>query len=197
MKTTYFKVDRAIQNHWLWQDKPFSRGQAWIDLLLLAAYKDHRAIFNGHIITRKRGEVHASIGFFSDRWGWSRNKVYRFIKELKKDGMVTSSGTTDGTVIHIEKYTFYQDEYITHGTPHETTNGTTAEQPRNNHETTAEHNRKKDITDKKDNNYYFYKDDSELYPRMGTAELLKRAEEKMDPKYRRNLEEIRRRKPQR
>lgn len=125
MKTTFFKVDRDIQNHWLWNDKPFSRGQAWIDLLLLATHTDHQGILDGKIINRKRGEVHVSIVFLAERWGWSRNKVYRYIALLKNQKMVTSNGTTDGTIITIEKYSFYQGDYTANGTSNETPDGTT------------------------------------------------------------------------
>jgi len=36
----WISVYRSIQGHWLWEDRPFARGQAWIDLLLQANYKD-------------------------------------------------------------------------------------------------------------------------------------------------------------
>lgn len=124
MKTTYFKIDRDIQNHWLWSDKPFTKGQAWIDLLLLATHTDHKSLLDGKVISKKRGEVHVSIGFLADRWGWSRNKVYRYIDLLKSEKMVTSNGTTDGTVITIEKYAFYQSDYTTNGTTNGTADGT-------------------------------------------------------------------------
>ena len=29
-------VHRSLQEHWLWDEKPFSKGQAWIDLIMLA-----------------------------------------------------------------------------------------------------------------------------------------------------------------
>ena len=125
MKTNYFKVDRDIQNNWLWKDKPFSRGQAWIDLLLLATHTDHKTYYNGQVITRRRGEVHTSIQFLAERWGWSRNKVYRFVEILTTEKMVTSNGTTNGTVITIENYAFYQGDYSTGGTTNETPLGTT------------------------------------------------------------------------
>ena len=124
MKTTFFKVDRDIQNHWLWNDKPFSRGQAWIDLLLLATHTDHKGLLDGKIISRKRGEVHVSIVFLAERWGWSRNKVYRYLDLLKSEKMVTTNGTTDGTIITIEKYAFYQGDYTRDGTTNGTTDGT-------------------------------------------------------------------------
>lgn len=194
MKTTYFKIDRGIQDHWLWADKPFSRGQAWIDLLLLAAYKDHRGIVNGHIVTRKRGEVHASIVFLADRWGWSRNKVYRFLNELKKEQMVTTNGTADGTTLYIEKYAIYQDAYTadgtTNGTPteHPRNNlGTTAEQPRNNLGTQYKKGYKEKEIKKRDKNGFI----------KGTQEegrnIFREAEKRMPEAYKKNLEEIRKR----
>lgn len=128
MKTTFFKVDRDIQNNWLWNDKPFARGQAWIDLLLMATHTDHQGYLDGQVIDKKRGEVHVSIVFLAERWGWSRNKVYRFLRTLKNEKMVSYNGTTNGTIIYIEKYTFYQGDYTKNGTLNGTTDGTTTEQ---------------------------------------------------------------------
>lgn len=36
------KVYRDITKHWLWEDKPFSRGQAFIDLLLMVNHQDKK-----------------------------------------------------------------------------------------------------------------------------------------------------------
>ena len=113
MKTTFFKVDRDIQNHWLWNDKPFSRGQAWIDLLLLATHTDRKTFNRGQLIDKKRGEVHVSIGFLCDRWGWSKTKVKTYLKTLEDEQMVLTKSTTQGTIIFIEKYAFYQGDYTT------------------------------------------------------------------------------------
>lgn len=125
MKTTYFKVDRDIQKHWLWNDKPFSRGQCWIDLLLLATHTDRKTFHKGQLIDRKRGEVHCSIGFLCERWGWSKNKVNTFLSQLKRDAMITTKGTTQGTVIFIENYAFYQSDYTAKGTTKGLSQGTT------------------------------------------------------------------------
>lgn len=37
--TGWIKLHRKITDHWLWEDKPFARGQAMIDLLILAGYQ--------------------------------------------------------------------------------------------------------------------------------------------------------------
>ncbi|WP_322020128.1 hypothetical protein [Clostridium butyricum] len=49
------KIYRDIQDHWLWEDKPFSRGQAWIDLILLVNHEDNKTLIDGELIEVKRG----------------------------------------------------------------------------------------------------------------------------------------------
>ncbi len=116
MKTTYFKIDRDIQNHWLWQEKPFSKGQAWIDLILLTTYANNRRFYKGEVVERKRGELHTSLKYLSERWGWSRDRVRRFVKTLESDKMLTLNTTPNNTVITIENYDIYQGEYTPNNT---------------------------------------------------------------------------------
>ena len=59
----FLKLSRRITDHWLWTDKPFSKGQAWIDLLLLANYEDGKKITDGKVIDCKRGDVNVSISY--------------------------------------------------------------------------------------------------------------------------------------
>lgn len=73
MNDGWIKLDRAIQDNWLWEDKPFDKGKAWIDLLMLANWKDNKIPFKGEIVTCKRGDVNISITALAERWGWSRN----------------------------------------------------------------------------------------------------------------------------
>lgn len=125
MGVGYIKLDRRILESDIWMEKPFDRARAWVDLLLLANWKDRDEIYRGRLVHRKRGDVNCSIGWLADRWGWSRNKVYRYLEQLSRTQMCTVDGTTHGTTIHIEKYAFYQDGQNTHGTTNGTTNGTT------------------------------------------------------------------------
>lgn len=108
-------LERKITEHFLWDDKPFSQGQAWIDLLLLANHKDHKLPYKGEIITCKRGEVNRSISWLASRWGWSRKKTRSFLGLLEGDGMVATKVSTNRTTITIENYAFYQS----HGTTKE------------------------------------------------------------------------------
>lgn len=121
----YIKLNRQILENWIWQEKPFSRGQAWIDLLLLANYKDGKEMYRGKLLDRRRGCVYCSTLWLADRWGWSRGKVRRFLNALKADGMLTENGTTDGTTLTIENYTKFQGSRPTNSTTNGTTGSTT------------------------------------------------------------------------
>ena len=57
MNNGWIPIHRQLQEHWLWEDKPFSKGQAWIDLLMLANYKDTKVPYKGEIISCKTGGV--------------------------------------------------------------------------------------------------------------------------------------------
>lgn len=123
----FFKIDRDLLSHYLWKDTPFSKGQAWIDLIGMACYKDTTDMYNGQIIHCKRGNVYKTFSYLSRRWGWSRKKVTSFIRALERDEMVATKVTTHGTTITIVNYDKFQGQGTTNGT----TDGTTEEQQKN------------------------------------------------------------------
>ena len=115
MRTSYAKIDRGIMRHWLWSDKPFARGQAWMDLILQAAYHDHKEMVGGALTDIRRGEVWTTIAALSERWGWSRGKTTRFLSDLEADTMVSIKRTQKITAITIENYSLYQCDYSVDG----------------------------------------------------------------------------------
>jgi len=122
----WFKVERDISDHWIWKSKePFDKRSAWIDLILLANFKDFKTSYKGKIVYRKRGEVNTSIVYLAKRWRWDRRKVDRFLMALEADNMLHVDSTPNGTTITLENYGFYQDN----GTADSTPNGTTSAQP--------------------------------------------------------------------
>lgn len=105
----YISLFRDIKDHWLWEDKPFSRGQAFIDLIIRASYKNKKISFNGKIIELERGEFITSILKLSENWGWSRWKVKAFLDLLVDDNMITYKTDNKKTTIKVLKYDVYQD----------------------------------------------------------------------------------------
>ena len=119
----FIKLYRTVTECWVWDDKPFSKGQAWIDLLLLANHADAKAPAGNEIVDVKRGQSLRSILDMADRWGWSRKKVSNFLNTLQTDGMIEQKRTTKYTLITIVNYDLYQAK----------------EQQKNNAGTTREH----------------------------------------------------------
>ena len=115
-KSGYIKIDRGILKHWLWEDKPFSKGQAWIDLLLLAVWKESKELYRGELVERTPGEIFCSIEWLADKWGWNRKTVMRFLDVLERDNMITQTRTKKGTTITIVNWTVYQTQGTTQGT---------------------------------------------------------------------------------
>lgn len=111
------KIYRDIQEHWLWEDKPFSRGQAWIDLILSVNHDDNKALIDGELIEVKRGSKITSLRKLAEQWGWSATKVKKFLEQLGKDKMITYKSDSKKTLVTIENYGLYQDSDNTEKTP--------------------------------------------------------------------------------
>ncbi len=100
----WIKLYRQITDNELWEDKPFARGQAWVDLLIMADSKDGECFFNGKIQPTRVGEVRTSILYLSKRWGWGNRKVKSFLDNLKKVGMIDFNCTSKCTTIFLVNY---------------------------------------------------------------------------------------------
>ena len=124
MNDGYIKLYRQIFNNELWSEKPFSRAQAWIDLLLKANYAPSRCTIKGKRVTIKRGQLLRAEETLAEDWGWSRGKVRRFLTYLDKNGNISKNGTAIGTLITIENYETFQGERPENGTTDGTADGT-------------------------------------------------------------------------
>lgn len=100
----YVTLSRELFNHEIWEEKPFSKGQAWIDLIQLANYKDKKVFYKGEVVVCKRGDVNLSFTELGKRWGWNRMTVRRFIKVLEKQKMCATNVTTHRTTITLINY---------------------------------------------------------------------------------------------
>lgn len=118
----WIKLERAIADSWLWEDKPFTKGMAWIDLILLVNHETRQIYFDGDLITVERGSAITSIYKLSKRWGWDRKRTTRFLNLLEVHKMATTKRTTHGTTVTIVNY----DKYQNRGTTKGTTNAPTA-----------------------------------------------------------------------
>lgn len=130
----WIKIHRNITENPMYFSEPFTRMQAWIDLLLVANYRDSVIYVRGNKVDVKRGQIAKSQDFFATRWKWSRGKVIRFLDELQKCGQIVQQKSNVITLISVVNYEYYQqdgttDEPQTDSRQYNkrTTNGTTDE----------------------------------------------------------------------
>ena len=102
-------LHRSIQDSWVWQNEPFSRGQAWIDLLLTANHEDHKIVVDNDLMTIKRGQMLTSVRKLSERWKWSVKRTQNFLKILEGDQMLTKKSGKRYTLLTILNYAKFQD----------------------------------------------------------------------------------------
>lgn len=106
----WISIYRDIQENWLWEIKPFSYGQAWIDLLLSVNHKEQKVLINSDFIAVKKGEMITSQVKLGGKWGWDRKKVKKFLDLLKEDSMITYEATNHFTLVKVLNYDVYQDD---------------------------------------------------------------------------------------
>lgn len=103
----WISLDRQITDNWIWEDKPFAYGQAWIDMLMMANHSDKKVLIDKTPIEVSKGEFITSELKLMDRWGWSKSKVRRFLELLQNDGMIVKKTDRKKTTINIVNYSIY------------------------------------------------------------------------------------------
>ena len=151
MAEGYVKIYRSSLDNKAYYAEPFTRWQAWVDLLLLANYKDNIVYVRGIPVEVKRGQVLGGEEFLAKRWKWSRGKVKRFCSHLESKTVqqIVQQKSNVITVITIVNYELYQDN----GTTDSTANSTTDGQQTDNRRTTDGHTRKKVKNSKESKEY--------------------------------------------
>ena len=109
MECGWISIHRKIKEHWVWEDKPFSKGQAWIDILLMANHADKKILLGNELIEVKRGSFITSEKKLMENWGWGKEKVRRFLQVLQEDGMIDKKSDRKKTTINVVNYDFFQD----------------------------------------------------------------------------------------
>jgi hypothetical protein len=140
----WIKLHRQISENDLWVAEPFTDGQAWIDILLLANHKEGYIKIRGIRHKVERGQVGWSEVKLAARWKWSRGKVRRFLSFLENEKMIkiVQQKIKLTTIISVCNYLLYQGDDTSNGTTNDTTNG---------HQTDTNKNDKKEK--KKENSF--------------------------------------------
>ncbi|WP_050740606.1 conserved phage C-terminal domain-containing protein [Acetobacterium bakii] len=137
-KQGWISLHRSIQDHWVWDEKPFDKRSAWIDILLMANHQDNKFLLGNQLVEVSAGSFITSDLKLMDRWGWGRSKVRSFLEVLEKDEMIIKKSDTKKTTIGVVKYKEFQG--------FKGIQSTTEKQPANNDQTAIKQQTNSDQT---------------------------------------------------
>ena len=146
----WIKLHRKIMDNPLYLSEPFTRMQAWIDLLLLANHKEGFFYVRGNKVVVGRGQVGTSSRTLASRWQWSRGKVERFLKDLENDNQIEPQKNNVITLISICNYDDYQNTEPQ--TEPQTSRRQTTDEPQTEPQTDRNKNDKKEKNEKNEKN---------------------------------------------
>lgn len=109
MKTQgWVKIHRQLLQNELWTRKPYSYGQAWIDLLLNASHEKFSLVFHNMKIDLLPGDIVTNQQNLSSRFGWKRQMCRTFLLTISATNMATITTTPKYTRISINNWSKYQ-----------------------------------------------------------------------------------------
>jgi hypothetical protein len=101
------------------QERTFSLAEAWLDLIQLARFEARPATIltpNGRQVVIKQGEIHASLRWLSERWGWGRNleRTRKFLDRCIAGNKIekrSENGETILKLVNYQKYNYLDEGY--------------------------------------------------------------------------------------
>ena len=137
----WFKVHRKLLEDDIFNGNPYAlKFLLW--LLASAAYEETEIQKRGRYVTLERGDVCATLmemakAVFGDTSQQSKNRIANIISNMKINGYINTETNSSYTLIHIEKYGFYQNlgdskstvESTLKSTPKSTVKPTVSEKP--------------------------------------------------------------------
>ena len=103
-----WRKDEDWRWHPLNSERPFTKYEAFKDLIKLANHEFRQVAFDGQSITVARGQCITSQAKLATRWKWSIAKVHRYLKNLQKHHEIDFKGKPKFTRITICNYGTYQ-----------------------------------------------------------------------------------------
>ena len=115
MHRGYVKIYRKLWDSVYWKSKPFDKGRAWVDLIMLANWEPGELDVRGIIVTVERGQVGWSKKQLANTWGWSEGKVTLFLKQLENRAQIVVQKNNVTSIITIKNYEKYHGEEAQNG----------------------------------------------------------------------------------
>lgn len=109
MPAGWIKVYRQMLDNELYQEKPFDKLHAWLDILLMVNHERKQFYSKGELVTLEPGQTITSVPILAKRWGWSEGKVRRFLGSLNGSAMCSADGSARGTTLTVVNWGKFQD----------------------------------------------------------------------------------------
>lgn len=101
-------ISRSIFDHEFFAEEPMTEREAWMWMIMDAAWKPHRKRAGDFVVDLGRGQLAASVRFMAGVWKWTPARVQRFIKRLQALDMISLKTDTGVSVITVCNYNKYQ-----------------------------------------------------------------------------------------
>ncbi|MEE9166648.1 MAG: hypothetical protein V3U24_04190, partial [Candidatus Neomarinimicrobiota bacterium] len=111
------RIHRDLCNHPIWLQEEFTRGQAWVDMIMLAKFEPGYVRKRGIRINLRIGQLAYSKRTLAERWKWSLGKLNRFLTELEQDGHIEVVSTNVSSTITIKNYDYWQEKGLKNESP--------------------------------------------------------------------------------
>ena len=139
-KIGFIVLYRSIRKNWLWEHPDKLR--AWLDILLEVNHAPKKVMIKGKLFICDRGESLNSLKTWAKRWGWSINKVKRFLLVLESDSMIELKTERQTTSVTVCNYESYQGKRKSNETQKETKREPNENQTETNNNDNKENNEK-------------------------------------------------------
>lgn len=106
----WVKLHRKLTESEIWTSEPFTRGQAWVDLIMLANHDYGFFYLRDHKVEVQRGQVGWSQQKLAERWRWSRTKVRKFLNDLEKEQQLIQQQSFSTSILTLINYDIYQEK---------------------------------------------------------------------------------------
>lgn len=106
----WVKLYRKLMDNPIWLEERFTKGQAWVDLIMLSNFESRIIVCDGEKTVIERGQVFTSIVKLAKRWKWDRKTVSKYLFFLEKERMIKKESDNKKTVITIINYSNFQGE---------------------------------------------------------------------------------------
>ena len=102
---------RKSLDHWLYnENRPHTKREAWEDILLLVNHAPKKVPIGNELFDCNRGQSVRSLDNWAKHFKWTKSRVERFFKLLKKDGMIETENLYKTIRVTICNYDIYQRE---------------------------------------------------------------------------------------